>query len=200
MIALELIKPTPAFTKQYVSMFKQFRKTYDGTTRTESKNTKELLKIAAEDIENQYVFWILDGKKKIGFCLAPFTWKDSGEITGRYLDTRYILESYRGAGVGSRVLDLLVNEYGVHSVKINTAHLQDTAAYWAKKDFRYAVPAFAIDKTFAVEKNKGLFKEDYLHWYMMHKDDPSCVAIKQEGFPMLDLKEQKMINRTVEEA
>ena len=193
-ISLELIKPTDAFTKKYVSMFKAFRKTYEGTTRTESQSTKELLKLAREDIENKYIYWIKEDRRIIGFALAPITWDHCGKITGRFLDTRYILESHRGKGIGSVVLDILVDQLGVHSVKINSKHLEETGHYWGNKGFRYAVPACAIDKNFSIERNRELFNKDYLHWYIIHENDKAVVVLIEEGLPMLDLKEQKKIN------
>lgn len=191
-LELVLIKPTVAFAEKYSRMFKNFSREYEGTTTDIPKQKKEMIQIALEDMRQEYLFWIVLDGKRIGFVSAPYTWKQDGTITGRYLDTRYILPEYRAKGLGTQVLKLLLEQHTVDSAKINTVHLTQTSKFWPKFGFRYAVPAFAVDKNFAIEKNRELFDENYRHWYLLHNDSASLKILQSEGAPLLDLLKENI--------
>lgn len=194
-ITLELAKPTEAFAKKYLQMFKQFRKEYDGTTRTEHQSNKDLLQLGFEDIQKKYVYWIVQAGRKIGFALCPHMYKQDGEVVGRYLDTRFIMPQYRKKGIGTTVLDLLIDNHDVCQAKINTVHLEETCDYWPTKGFRYAAPAAWIDPNFAAEKDRNKFNQSHLHWYLLHDKSPDLLLLLSEKRPLLDLVQKKTINK-----
>ncbi len=111
-------------------MNKKFNETYKYTCKTQGMSRKEALATVKIDITNGFIFWICADNKKIGYVLAPPCGKDNETITARYLDTRFILPQYQGNGIGSKVLDILINEMQVVQTCLHLDQVKSHRQYY----------------------------------------------------------------------
>jgi len=163
-------------------MNKKFNETYKYTCKTQSMSRKEALATVKIDIANGYVFFICADNKKIGYVLAPPTGKD-GVVMGRYLDTRFILPEYQGKGIGSRVLDILINQMDVIETCLHLDQAQSHRQYYIDKGFVAMIYRFQTDPAFDYEWQH---KEENPHVFLIHKDYKEIDAMRTE-LPHWDL-------------
>ena len=157
-------------------MNKKFNETYKYTCKTQSMSRKEALATVKIDIANGYVFWICADNKKIGYVLAPPTGKDD-VVMGRYLDTRFILPEYQGKGIGSKVLDILINEMQVVETCLHLDQAQSHRQYYIDKGFVALIYRFQVDPAFDYEREH---KEKNPHVFLVHKNYEELDAMKTE--------------------
>ena len=191
-ITIQKIFPSTAWAKVYAKMGKTFAENYVGSLRSRDLSRKERETIALGDLKKEYVYWILLDGKKIGYILAPIVTSPEGEHLGRYLDTRYIEQDYRGKGYGTQAFDLLCQEDEIKSVKLNGFHFIQNWQYWDKIGYGYAVMACVVDKNYAPEY--ALLKatdvdNEMLHWYVLKNDEKELDYLRKRKAPFVKTSE-----------
>jgi len=176
-------------------MNKKFNETYKYSCKTQSMGRKEALATVKIDIANGYIFFICADNKKIGYVLAPPTGKD-GVMVARYLDTRFILPEYQGKGIGSKVLDILINEMDVVETCLHLDQAESHRQYYIDKGFVAMIFRFQTDPAFDYEMHH---KVENPHVFLIHKDYKLLDAMKTE-IPYIDLITGEYINPLKEAA
>ena len=177
-------------------MNKKFNETYKYTCKTQSMSRKEALATVKTDIANGYVFWICADNKKIGYVLAPPCGMDNETVIARYLDTRFILPEYQGKGIGSKVLDILINEMDVVETCLHLDQAQSHRQYYIDKGFVAMIYRFQTDPAFDYEWKH---KEENPHVFLIHKDYKFLDAMRTE-LPHIDIITGEYVNLQKETA
>ncbi len=198
-VTVEKIFPTSANAKIFSKMNKRFGSEYIGRAKSQGKTNKELLKLAMTDLKDEITLWIkLDGKK-IGMVISPWiTDSVSGEVEGRFLDTRWIKPKYRGRGIGTEVMKILIDQYDIAGTNLIGSTLFNESVMKSLIDngFGYVVPKWCIDSHYAPEEamyNEGMINE--IHWWVYRTDGLYKDLISSGDYQMVavsKLLQQKM--------
>jgi L-amino acid N-acyltransferase YncA len=176
-------------------MNKKFNETYKYTCKTQSMSRKEALATVKTDIVNGFVFFICADNKKIGYVLAPPCGRN-GVMVARYLDTRFILPEYQGKGIGSKVLDILINEMQVVQTCLHLDQAESHRQYYIERGFKVMVHRGVLDKHFRYELEN---KEENPHVFLVHKNYELLDLMKKE-IPYVDIITGEYINPLKEAA
>jgi len=176
-------------------MNKKFNETYKYACKTQSMSRKEALATVKTDIANGYIFFICADNKKIGYVLAPPTGKD-GVMVARYLDTRFILPEYQGKGIGSKVLDILINEMNVVETCLHFDQIESYSKYYIDRGFKVMIHRGVVDEQFHYELKNAVKNP---HVMLVHKNYKLLDLMKKE-IPYIDLITDEYINPLKETA
>ena len=199
-VTVEKIFPTSANAKIFSKMNKRFGSEYIGRAKSVGKTNKQLLKLAMKDIKDEVTLWIkLDGKK-IGMVISPWiTDSVSGDVKGRFLDTRWIKPKYRGRGIGTEVMKILIDQYDIAGTNLIGSTLFNESVMKSLIDngFDYVVPKWSVDQYYAPEEamyNEGMMDE--IHWWVYRTDGMYKDLISSGDYHMMSVS--KLLQQMLE--
>jgi GNAT superfamily N-acetyltransferase len=172
MVELELIFPSDANATKLASMCKRFDAEYPKPTKSTGLTAKQRNKLAREDLDKEYSFWIKHKDQKIGFMIAPKVHRIKDDVfISRYLDTRYIEPEHRGQGFGSQAVELLEKHHKLSSNKLLSSKIHTPAGrWWIRKNFCMGVPCFVLDEWMEYERQEAMTGVDKdVHWFLYKK-------------------------------
>jgi|TARA_B100000035_G_C20779000_1_gene456057 GNAT superfamily N-acetyltransferase len=191
-VTVEDVFPSEAHARLLSNWNKQFSKEYEGNTKSQGLSSKERIATGLKDIKDGVAFFIKVDGKKVGMVISPWITDEDGNILSRFLDTRWIEPKYRGLGIGSKVMKILIDKYDIAGTNLigKTLFTESVMRSLVANGFEYAQPKFFVDPYYEEEREIYLSKEfrHKCHYYVYRTDGFHKKELTSD-MPLISLKE-----------